>query len=111
MEMGWDRQIGALILPVGTVAASWDHKDRMIWAPRGPHKKVPLMFRGALWLPLIMFPVDGLGDVLRFRHQDDRYIDQALMAKVYNMSWNDYISTPNSIPHTILLWSDPLFIN
>lgn len=84
--MNWDRKLAKVVFPTATFAQGTVKWDYMLWTPRKKHEAVPMVYRGALWLPRIVYPKPREGDVLRFEYNGYR-VDQKLIADLFNMDW------------------------
>ncbi|KAJ3979053.1 hypothetical protein F5890DRAFT_1478843 [Lentinula detonsa] len=86
-EMSWDRTLARTIFETGTLQERVV-RDIMFWSPRNATDTVPIMAYGALWLPPIVFPRPGQGDVLRFQHRKFGASRQ-MLCRVLCMKWEE----------------------
>ncbi|KAJ3791717.1 hypothetical protein GGU11DRAFT_751208, partial [Lentinula aff. detonsa] len=86
-EMSWDRTLASTIFETGTLEEKVA-RDIMFWSPRRATSKVPIMPYGALWLPPIVFPRAGHGDVLRFHHRALE-ASRSMLCRVLSMKWDE----------------------
>jgi hypothetical protein len=86
-EMHWDRTLSIIVFPHTTLKKDPTLHDRSLRTPRNKHDDVAYMSHGAIWLPLIVYPVDGQGDVLRFKFLRTTATED-LIGKLFNMKWD-----------------------
>ncbi|KAJ3780488.1 hypothetical protein GGU10DRAFT_380579 [Lentinula aff. detonsa] len=86
-EMSWDRTLARTIFETGTLQERVA-RDIMFWSPRSQKDSVPIMAYGALWLPPIVFPRPGVGDVLRFHHRNFT-ASRTMLCRVIGMKWDE----------------------
>lgn len=86
--MHWDRKLSELVFPVSSPDQNPLTRDIGIRSPRTNLEQVPIMSRGALWLPEIVYPVKDVGDVLRFKFLSGTATER-MITRWFNTPWRD----------------------
>ncbi|KAF9064834.1 hypothetical protein BDP27DRAFT_1425422 [Rhodocollybia butyracea] len=82
----WDKPLAKAVFPTATLAESSSNYNLMLWAPQKNRESVPILSRGALWLPPIVFPKPREGDVLRFEYNGYRLSEEHI-GKLLGTDW------------------------
>lgn len=85
--MHWDRTLSIIVFPHTTLTKDPTLHDLSLRTPRNKRDDVAYMSHGGIWLPVIVYPEEGQGDVLRFKFLRTS-ASEDLIGKLFNMKWD-----------------------